>query len=147
MTKAYHPYLSLKSLAPWHIARSFRYASSRSIGFALDGEKPWFVGGRGIDIRMQRGQGRQLVGFTLADPAAPWPEESHLVVRGDEIAGRVTSIARSPTLGCAIGLAYVAADQATPGDRFAIRGDGGDMVEAVVTQLPFYDPKGERQKL
>ena len=118
-----------------------------AMGWALDGEKPWFVGGRGIDIQMQRGQGRQLVGFTLADPAAPVPEECHLVVRGDEIAGRVTSIARSPTLGCAIGLAYVAADQATPGDRFAIKGDGGDMVEAVVTQLPFYDPKGERQKL
>ena len=86
--------------------------------------------------------------FTVvATPAAPLPEECHLVVRGDEIAGRVTSIAQSPTLGCAIGLAYVAVDQATPGDRFTIKGDGGDMVEAVVTPLPFYDPKGERQKL
>jgi sarcosine oxidase subunit alpha len=69
------------------------------------------------------------------------------VVRGAAIVGRVTSIARSPSLGRAIGLAYVAPDQAAPGNRFTIKAAEGRLIEAEVVALPFYDPENARQAL
>ncbi len=62
------------------------------------------------------------------------------------IAGRVTSIQESPTLGHAIGLALVDPAIASRSD-FRIRIDGGAELTATVTPLPFYDAAGERQTL
>jgi sarcosine oxidase subunit alpha len=115
------------------------------LGFALAMGKPFFVGQRAIEIRARAGLSRKLVGFVLTDPAAPMPEECRLVVRGAAIVGRVTSIARSPALGRAIGLAYVAPDQAAAGTRFTIKVAGGRLAEAEVVPLPFYDPENKRQ--
>ena len=88
-----------------------------------------------------------VVGFTLVDPNAPMPKECHLVVRGAEIPGRVTSCAWSPVLEKVIGLAYVAPDQADMGSEFDIKVEGGRLVKAVVVPLPFYDPDNQRQAL
>ena len=63
-----------------------------------------------------------------------------------EIAGRVTSIAFSESLGQHVGLAFVPAELAQEGTRFNIRGEGGRVVEAGVVKTPFYDAGGERQK-
>ncbi|HJT77125.1 MAG TPA: glycine cleavage T C-terminal barrel domain-containing protein, partial [Gemmataceae bacterium] len=57
--------------------------------------------------------------------------------------GRVTSARYSPTLRRSLGLAWVPAAAATPGERFVIRWNEAD-VPAVIVPLPFYDPKGER---
>ena len=69
------------------------------------------------------------------------------------------ALAFSPTLGKAIGLAYVAPDQASPGTNFQVRVDSGQMagkkvkidlnsyVTCKVVKLPFYDPAGARQEL
>ena len=57
--------------------------------------------------------------------AAPMPKECHLVIRNGDIAGRVTSVMRSPTLSKVVGLAYLPTDLAEPGKRFEIRVDGG----------------------
>lgn len=117
------------------------------LAWALSRRKPFFVGARSIDLIMQRPLARQLVGFVIRDSGAPVPEESHLVVRDGEITGRVTSCGVSPTIGSAIGLAYVAPDQAAPGTRIRIRSRGGVMVEAEVASLPFYDPDNRRQEM
>jgi sarcosine oxidase, subunit alpha len=69
------------------------------------------------------------------------------VIRGGDIAGRVTSAVRSPSLGKVIGLAYVPGDLAEPGSRFEIRIEGGRMIEARVASTPFYDPDNGRQEL
>ena len=53
----------------------------------------------------------------------------------------------SATLGQIIGLAYAGADQAEPGMRIPIRVDGGQVVQATVVQLPFFDPDNQRQEL
>ena len=63
-----------------------------------------------------------------------------------DIAGRVTSIARSPTLDCYIGLAYVSPKYATPGSTIHIRLTDGQMVPATVSTVPFYDPDNRQQK-
>ncbi len=118
-----------------------------NMAWAIARKKPFHVGGRAIGIQMKRGLTRKLVGFTVADPAAPVPEECHLVIRDGTIVGRVTSAARSPALDAIIGLAYVAPDQAEPGRDFEIKVAGGRMVRAEVTPLPFYDPENKRQEL
>jgi sarcosine oxidase subunit alpha len=51
----------------------------------------------------------------------------------------------SETLGCVIGLAFVASEQSEPGTRFCIRA-GASMVWAQVAPTPFYDPENARQK-
>jgi sarcosine oxidase subunit alpha len=50
-------------------------------------------------------------------------------------------------LGKVIGLAYVPTATSTTGTRFAIRVDGGRMVEAEITALPFYDAANARQEM
>ncbi len=65
--------------------------------WALAKQKPFYVGKRAVDMQIAKGVTRRLVGFTLAEPAAPCPKECHLVIRGDDIVGRVTSAVRSPT--------------------------------------------------
>ncbi len=117
------------------------------MGWAVGRKKPFYVGKRAVEIQNARGEARKLVGFTLANDRDPCPKECHLVIRGGDIAGRVTSAVISPTLKKVIGLAYVAAEQAEVGERFNIKIEGGRMIEAVVSPMPFYDPENERQVL
>jgi sarcosine oxidase subunit alpha len=116
-------------------------------GWAIGRSKPFFVGKRSIAIQAAQGVQRTLVGFTLPDQDAPCPKECHLVIRAGAITGRVTSAVRSPTLDKVIGLAYVAPDQAEIGQRFTIRIERGELVEAEVVRVPFYDPDNRRQEL
>lgn len=118
-----------------------------AMGWALGKSKQFFVGQRSLAMHQQKGIKRQLVPFTVTDAGAPVPRECHLVIRDGDIAGRVTSVVRSPTLGHVIGLAYVEADKTAPGSEFAIRADGGALVLAVVTSGAFYDPDNARQEL
>ena len=115
--------------------------------WALSRRKPFYFGSRAITAQMKRGLTRKLVGFTLANPGGPLPEESHLVIREGNITGRVTSIVHSPTLDMPIGLAFVAPDQSEPGQIFSIKISDGQMIKARVTNTPFYDPENKRQEL
>jgi sarcosine oxidase subunit alpha len=117
------------------------------MGWAIAGKKPYYVGKRAVIIQKEAGIERQLVGFTMTDPNAPVPEECHLVVRGRDIVGRVTSACRSEALGKVVGLAYVAPDQVEPGTQFDIKIDGGRIVRGEVVPTPFYDPDNQRQEM
>jgi sarcosine oxidase subunit alpha len=117
------------------------------MAWAIARNKPYFMGGRSIAIQAARPLTRKLVGFALADPQAPVPEECHLTIRNGAIVGRVTSAVRSPSLGKVVGLAYVAPDQAKPAGRFDIRVAGGAIVQAEVAPIPFYDPENKRQEM
>ena len=61
------------------------------------------------------------------------------------MAGRITSIAKESTLGHAVAMAFVRPDMATPGTKIQIRVDHGQLVDATVTTMPFYDPENQRQ--
>jgi len=115
--------------------------------WAVKMDKPFFVGKRSVEIVRKRGARQKLVGFEL-DPAgaATAPRECHLVIRNGTIAGRVTSVAWSDTLGKHVGLAFVAPDMTAEGTPFFIRADGGTMVQARVVPTPFHDPAGAHQK-
>ncbi len=118
------------------------------LDWAIKDDKPFFIGQRSLRIVKKKPLTRKLVGFALAkDYHGPLPKDCHLVIEGDTITGRVTSIAASPALGHAIGMAYVSPEKAKPGSTFNIRIEGGQMITATVVETPFYDPKGERQKV
>ena len=69
------------------------------MAWAIAKKKPFFVGGRSIELRRRHPSKRKLVGFTIEDPRAPIPLESNLVLRGGEMVGFITSVARSPNAG------------------------------------------------
>jgi sarcosine oxidase subunit alpha len=117
------------------------------MGWAIAKKKPFFVGGRSIQELNKTPLKRSLVGFVINDLKAPIPLESHLVLDGDRMTGRVTSCNFSPTLNKPVGLAYVEPDRAEAGSYFKIKSSGGVMVDAVVVKLPFYDPETQRQEL
>jgi sarcosine oxidase, subunit alpha len=107
--------------------------------------KSFFIGSAALQAHQRRGVSRKLVGFQI-EPGQTVPKESHLVIEGNEIAGRVTSCAYSAALGRVFGLAFVRPHQTEPGQTFTIRVDGGEPITARVASLPFYDPGNERQK-
>ena len=115
--------------------------------WAIAKKKPFFVGKRSIEIQAEaRPLQRKLVGFSLpADSQVP--PECTLVIRGNDIAGRVTSAVASPSLGVVIGLAYVHPDDSAPGARFHIKLEDGRYLTAQVVTLPFYDPDNKRQEM
>ena len=115
--------------------------------WAIGRSKPYFVGKRSLEILERKGIARKLVGFAIEGTAAPLPKECHLVIRGAEIEGRVTSAVRSETLGKIVGLAYVSSERSTPGTRFEIKIDGGQMVTAEIVATPFFDPENKRQEV
>jgi sarcosine oxidase subunit alpha len=108
-------------------------------------QKPFFVGQRSLKILRTRGPRQTLVGIELLDPAH-LPQECHLVIEKGAIAGRVTSVAHSRTLGKAIGLAMLAPELARARGEIEIRGAQGEMLKARVVATPFYDPQNTRQR-
>jgi len=117
------------------------------MAWAISRKKPYFVGMRSVSIQESNGLNRKLVGFEITGTLGKQPKECHLVVRNGEITGRVTSVVKSATLGKTIGLAYVAPDQSDPGTVVQFKIDEGEIIEAVVVKLPFYDPDGARQEM
>lgn len=116
------------------------------MGWAVSRNKPFFVGRRSVDILEAQPQKRKLVGFTLPK-TSPQPLEGHLVLKGPDISGNVTSCEYSESLDQIIGLAYAAFDQSTPGQQIPIRVEDGVVVQATVVKLPFFDPDNQRQEL
>jgi sarcosine oxidase subunit alpha len=114
--------------------------------WAVKMDKPFFVGQRSLRILATLPQRQKLVGFTLPPEAPRRPKECHLVLDGTQIAGRVTSVGRSPTLGRCIGLALVS-PAAAAGKQLKIRIEDGEEIVADIAAPPFYDPAGERQRL
>jgi len=117
------------------------------MAWAIAKKKPFFVGGRSIELRRQHPSKRKLVGFTFEDSSAPLPEESNLVLRNGEMVGFVTSVARSPTLDRIIGLAYTASDEAEKGAAIRIKLTSGEIAVGKVVPPHFYDPENQRQEM
>ncbi len=113
------------------------------MGWAVSRKKPFFIGKRPIELQTENGISKRLVGFTMpARVRRNLPKECNLVMHDGKIDGRVTSIAYSPTLQKIIGLAYVEKSLKT----LEVKLDSGRLLPAEIVPLPFYDPKGIRQK-
>jgi sarcosine oxidase subunit alpha len=120
------------------------YPLDAGLAWMVRFDKPLFHGREPLlRLRAMPPRGR-LVGFRMAEGPRV-PPEGCQVVEGGRSVGRVTSARFSPTLGDTVGLAWVPAAKAKPGERFAIRWNGADG-PAVVVRTPFYDPEGKRLK-
>ena len=90
-----------------------------------------FIGRDALEQQKSSGARRLLTGLKTGSRRAPRP--GSVISCGGEEAGRVTSGAYSPSLGCGIGLGYVSAEHASPGTQVSI-----GTVEAVTSAVPFY---------
>ena len=116
-----------------------------NLAWAVKMDKPFFIGQRSLQIVAKHPVKHKLIGFVLdADIVTP-PQECNLVIARNDISGRVTSIAFSPTLQRYIGLAYVTPELVTKG-QFLIRLSDRTFISATICPTPFYDPSNERQK-
>jgi sarcosine oxidase, subunit alpha len=107
------------------------------LGWAVKMGKPFFVGQRSLRIHERRGARQRLVGFEV--PAGHPPvHEANLVIADGDIAGRITSLAHSPTLDRTIGLAMVEPKLATT-DSLSIRTSDGRSVAARIVRTPFVE--------
>ena len=117
------------------------------LSWAVREDKPFFIGQRSLSVAKKLPLTRKLVGIRFkSEYRGPLPEECHLIIHENEIAGRVTSIAHRSTLGFPLGMAFVRPDLAEPGQLVQIRLDKGTLVTAEVATMPFYDPDNRRQK-
>jgi len=123
------------------------HPAEANMEWALAKKKPFYVGKRSIEMQMAKGTARKLVGFAIPEVGSVVTKECHLIIRDGEIAGRITSVAMSPTLGKVVGLAFVPPGMSAIGTQFQIRVDGGQMTAAEVVATPFYDPENKRQEL
>jgi len=118
-----------------------------NLNWALKMDKAFFIGQRSLQIVAQQALQQKLTGFVLdAGYNGTVPQECHLIIEQGDIAGRITSIAWSPSLQRHIGLAFVRPDLAVENGAIAIRLSDGSMVEARIHPTPFYDPKNIRQQ-
>jgi sarcosine oxidase subunit alpha len=114
--------------------------------WAVKLQKPFFIGQRSLRILQRRGPRQLLAGFEIPTRVNGL-KECHLVIEGDEIAGRITSVAYSQTLGKTIGLAMVKPSLASLGTELTMRLSDGALIKAMVCPTPFYDRDNLRQKM
>ncbi len=117
-----------------------------NMGWAIAKKKIFFMGKKAIDVINARPLKRKLVGFTLPLDS-PLPEECNLVVKDNEITGRVTSVSSSPTLKKIIGLAFVSPSSSEISQSFEIKLSDSKIIKAMVSPVPFYDPENKRQEM
>ena len=115
----------------------------------LEAAMPWivkfdkeedFIGRWALEAVAERGDEKNLVGFTVANGAVP--TEGAAVVAGGRPIGLITSSRFSPKLQRTIGMAWVPASLADDGTELTIA-DDGRRITAQVHKAPFYDPDQE----
>jgi len=105
--------------------------------FAID-PAGGFIGGERIVAQLKAGPARRLVGLRMQSKRVP--RQGYAVLHAGQPVGAITSGTLSPTLGDAIGMAYVPAAQSAAGTMLTVD-VRGQAVDAVVVPLPFYKRK------
>ncbi len=105
------------------------------LGWVVRFNKPHFIGCDALLRQRDAGITRRLVGVVLSEPGIA--RQGYAIVHDGKMVGAITSGTRSPTLGKAIGLGYVASTWKAVGTRLGID-IRGRVVAAEVVPLPFY---------
>ncbi|MEO1140342.1 MAG: DUF1989 domain-containing protein [Pseudomonadota bacterium] len=120
-------------------------AMESGLGFAIDFKKPDFIGRSALE-RNAAAPRRKLVGLHFSGNEVP--NHADGVFIGREQVGVVTSACASPHFGHAIAMARIAVENAEPGAELEIGKLDGHMkrLPAIVSDLPFLDPKREKAR-
>lgn len=104
------------------------------LGFAVN-KAGGFVGAEVVLTQLAQGPAKKLVGLRMREKRVP--RTHYPVLHGGQTVGQITSGTLSPTLGTAIGMAYVPSALSAVGTvvQVDIRGTA---VDAEVVALPFY---------
>ncbi len=108
------------------------------IGWAVDLNKPGFIGREPLVKQKAEGVQKKLVGFEMIDRGIP--RQGFEIKKGEKSLGVVTSGSFSPTLQKNIGLGYVVASEAAAGNEIEIL-IRDKAVKARIIKLPFYKRK------
>ena len=111
------------------------------LGWLVKLKKGDFVGKPALERQKAAGIPRKLIGFTMPDRA--FPRHGYAVTCAGSPCGEVRSGTMSPTLGIAIGTAYLPLDMAKEGTEFEVD-IRGKRLPAVVQKMPFYKNASHR---
>lgn len=111
------------------------------LGWLVKLKKGDFVGKGALERQKAAGIPRKLIGFTMPDRA--FPRHGYPVSCAGAPSGEVRSGTMSPTLGIAIGTAYLPLDAAKEGTEFEVE-IRGKRLPAVVAKMPFYKNASHR---
>jgi aminomethyltransferase len=105
------------------------------LGWVVRFNKPHFIGREALLRQRDTGVARRLVGLVMTEPGIP--RQGYPIVHDGQAVGAITSGTKSPTLGKAIGLGYVASTLEKVGTKLGVD-IRGRIVGAEVVPLPFY---------
>ncbi|MEO8945858.1 MAG: glycine cleavage system aminomethyltransferase GcvT [Gemmatimonadaceae bacterium] len=111
------------------------------LGWLVKMKKGDFVGKAVLEAQKAAGIPRKLIGFTMPDRA--FPRHGYPVFCAGLPSGEVRSGTMSPSLGIAIGMAYLPLDAANEGTEFEVE-IRGKRLPAVVQKVPFYKNASHR---
>ena len=111
------------------------------LGWLVKMKKGDFVGKAALEEQKAAGIPRKLIGFTMPDRA--FPRHGYPVFCAGSPSGEVRSGTMSPSLGIAIGTAYLPLDAAKEGTEFEVE-IRGKRLSAVVQKVPFYKNASHR---
>jgi aminomethyltransferase len=111
------------------------------LGWLVKLKKGDFVGKEALERQKAAGIPRKLIGFTMPDRA--FPRHGYPVSFEGVASGEVRSGTMSPTLGIAIGTAYLPLAVAKEGTQFEVE-IRGKRLPAVVQKMPFYKNASHR---
>ena len=109
------------------------------LGWAIDWTNESFIGRERLLEQKASGVTRKLVGFEMIDRGIA--RHGYRVLQGGAAVGVVTSGTQTPTLGKAIGMAYVPVELSKPGADLEIE-LRGRAAKARVVRMPFYKRAG-----
>jgi len=119
------------------------------LGFAVQLNKPKFIGRTAVLRKKETGLTKRLLQFKLRE-SEPLLYHNEPIIRDGKITGYISSGNYGHTLGGAIGMGYVECENETVNEL--LKSDyeievAGSRIKASVSAKPMYDPKAERVKL
>lgn len=119
------------------------------LGFAVQVNKPNFIGRTAVLKKQDAGLNKRLLQFKLNEKE-PLLYHNEPIIRDGKISGYISSGNYGHTLGGAIGLGYIECENETVDDLLRSSYEievAGSRIKAAASIRPMYDPKAERVRL
>ena len=119
------------------------------LGFAVQVNKPNFIGRTAVLKKQDAGLNKRLLQFKLNEKE-PLLYHNEPIIRDGKISGYISSGNYGHTLGGAIGLGYIECENETVDDLLRSSYEievAGSRIKAAASLRPMYDPKAERVRL